>query len=147
MKKILAILLTFVCVFSFFVNALAEEEQSANIVDPINSGFEEAETVEDTAWFKLLDSFGDSRKKSYTDMEIKTGGAHSGVKYLSTKGTKSWHSTAINLHPFFVEAGSGEYMISFYFRCKEKNIKTFTVICRECHRINKCCILALYLVK
>lgn len=127
MKKILAILLTFVCVFSFFVNVFAEEEESANIVDPINSGFEDAETVEDTAWFKLLDAFGNSKKTYYTDMEIKSGGAHSGTKYLSTKGSKSWHSPAINLHPFFVEAGSGEYMISFYFRCKEKNIKTFTV--------------------
>ena len=127
MKKFIAVLLTFVCVFSLFVNAFAEEEESASIGTGVNSDFEGAESVEDTAWFKLLDAFGASKKKSYTDMEIKTGGAHSGEKYLSTKGARSWHSPSINLHPFFVEAGAGEYVISFYFRCKEKSIKNFTV--------------------
>ncbi len=128
MKKFLAILLAFVCVFGFFTNAFAEEEEeSVNIIPAVSSDFEDAETVEDTAWYKLLDSYGDSKKKTYTDMEIKSGGAHSGTKYLSTKGAQSWHSPSINLHPFFAEAGAGEYVISFFYRCKEKNITSFAV--------------------
>ncbi len=128
MKKFLAVLLAFVCVFSLFVNVSAEEEEeSFNIVPAINSDFEDAETVEDTAWFRLNDAYGDSKTRHLDNIEIKTGGAHSGAKYLSTKGTASWRSPSINLHPFFVEAGSGEYMITFFFRCKEKNVKSFTI--------------------
>lgn len=126
MKKFLAVLLVFVCLCGFVVNVSAEEE-SVNLVSAINSGFEEANTVEETAWFRLNDAFGDSKTRYLDNIEIKTGDAHSGLKYLSTKGTASWRSPSINLHPFFVDAGPGEYMITFFFRCKEKNIKSFTV--------------------
>ena len=51
--------------------------------DIVNSDFEDANSLEDTRWYTLTNSFGDSKARSYTGLSIKSGNAHSGKKYLS----------------------------------------------------------------
>jgi hypothetical protein len=96
------------------------EEGSLNCIDKINSDFEDANSLEDTRWYTLTNSFGDSKARSYTGLSIKSGNAHSGKKYLSLTATLSWYSPSINLYPFLAEAGAGEYVLTFYARTNAK---------------------------
>lgn len=128
MRKFIIFLLVLICLLSACFHVFAQEdENNGNIIPSINSDFEDANTIEDTQWFKLIDSFGDSKEKNLTGMEIKTGSAHSGEKYLSMSGDKSWHSPSINLYPFFKEAGAGEYILTFYIRSEAALPPTFMV--------------------
>ncbi len=126
MKKLLAMLLMLVLSFSCFISVYADEDDG-NIIDSANSGFENATNIEDTKWFRLIDSFGDSKQKNLTDITIKTDGGNTGTNYLSMTGDKSWFSPSINLYPFFKDAGPGEYVISFYLRCEKKIPESFMI--------------------
>ena len=126
MKKLLAMLLMLVLSFSCFISVYADEDDG-NIIDSANSGFENATNIEDTKWFRLIDSFGDSKQKNLTDITIKTDGGNTGKNYLSMTGDKSWYSPSINLYPFLKEAGPGEYVISYYLRCEKKIPESFMI--------------------
>lgn len=126
MKKFLAFVLIFVLIFSCLITVYADEEDG-NIVDSANSGFENIQSIEETDWFRLVDSFGNSRKKDLTDITIKTDGGNTGNNYLSMTGDKSWYSPSINLYDFFKEAGAGEYVITYYIRSEQKVPESFMV--------------------
>jgi hypothetical protein len=103
------------------------ETNEFNCIDAINSNFEDANSIEDTKWFTLINSFGDSKSKSYAGLSLRAGSAHSGSKYISITADKSWYSPSINLHPFLKEAGAGEYVVTFYIRTKSKTPTSFLV--------------------
>lgn len=126
MKKLLAIALIVMLCCSCFITVLADEDDDS-IVNSANSGFENVTSIEQTDWFRLIDSFGDSKQKDLTDMTIKTDGGATGSNYLSMTGNKSWFSPSINLYPFFKEAGAGEYVITFFFRCEQKTPASFKI--------------------
>lgn len=126
MKKLLAIALIVMLCCSCFITVLADEDDDS-IVNSANSGFENVTSIEQTDWFRLIDSLGDSKQKDLTDMTIKTDGGATGSNYLSMTGNKSWFSPSINLYPFFKEAGPGEYVITFFFRCKQKTPSSFMI--------------------
>lgn len=115
MKKLIALILAILTVMALPLAVSAEEP--ANFVDSINSDFEEATRLEDTAWYQLTNAYGNSKNTVYKDMMLKSGDAYSGNKYISINASLSWHSPSINVHPFFVKAGAGDYQIKFYFRC------------------------------
>ncbi len=126
MKKLLSIALILILSFSCFITVYADEEDG-NIIDNVNSGFENVTNIEDTQWFRLIDSFGDSKQKNLTDLTIKTDGGNTGSNYLSMTGNKSWYSPSLNLYPFFKEAGPGEYVISYFLRCEKKVPESFMI--------------------
>lgn len=128
MKKLLAIALIAVLCFSCFISVSAEpEEDDGNIIDSANSGFENVTNVSETKWYRLMDSYGDSKFKDISSLTIKTDGGSTGNNYLSMTGNKSWFSPSINLYPFFKEAGPGEYVISYYLRCDKKVPGSFMI--------------------
>ena len=126
MKKLLAIALIAVLCFSCFISVSAEEDDT-NIIDSANSGFENVTNVSETKWYRLMDSYGDSKFKDISSLTIKTDGGSTGNNYLSMTGNKSWFSPSINLYPFFKEAGPGEYVISYYLRCDKKVPGSFMI--------------------
>ena len=126
MKKLLAIALIVMLCCSCFITVLADEDDDS-IVNSANSGFENVTSIEQTDWFRLIDSFGDSKQKDLTDITIKTDGGATGSNYLSMTGNKSWFSPSINLYPFFKEAGPGEYVITYYLRCEKKVPESFMI--------------------
>ena len=126
MKKFLVFTLILAICFASFITVYADEEDG-NIVDSANSGFENVTSIEETKWFRLIDSFGDAKQKDLTGMTIKTDGGNTGTNYLSMSGDKSWYSPSINLYPFFKEAGAGEYVITFFFRSEQKTPQSFKV--------------------
>ncbi len=123
MKKFFPLLLIFSLIVSSFFTVNAADE-TGNIVDAINSGFEEATVIKDTNWYKLLDANG-SKKDSdslFTGIEIKTDGGHTGNNYLSTTIKQAWIAPSINIYPFIKDAGADAYVLSFFYK-SNKNIK------------------------
>lgn len=122
MKKFFPVLLIvslIVCSF-FTVNA----EESMNVVDEKNSGFEKVTDLKETNWYKLIDAKGSTNSSAsiFNGIEIKTDGGHTGDNYLSATLKQSWFSPSINIYPFIKDAGADAYILSFYYK-SNKNIK------------------------
>lgn len=123
MKKILPLLLIASIMLCSFVTVNAENE-IPNAVDAINSGFEEATTLKDTNWYKLINEKGlaNGSESLFTGIEIKTDGGHTGNNYLSATLKQSWHAPSINIYPFIESVGPDSYVLSFWYK-SNKNIK------------------------
>ncbi len=129
MKKFLTIILAFAIIFCMLVSVHAEE--SSNLIDATNSGFEDAADVKSTKWYKLINAYGNSQPSDslYTNITIKTDGGHTGNNYISMTAEMSWYSPSINIYPYIAEAGEDSYVISFWYK-SNKSLKISRLLTR-----------------
>ena len=118
MKKFLAILFTLILSMSIAFTVYADEDEVPNILPAQQSTFEGVSELQKTGWFRLTNAYGDSSGGSnlYNGISIKESGGRNGSSYLSTNIEQSWYSPAINLYPYFKEAGAGTYVLSFWYK-------------------------------
>lgn len=118
MKKFVSIIAAALILSLSCLPVFAEKEggiTAENYVDAKNSGFEDAKSITDTGWFRLVSSTGGDTN----GIELKTDGGHTGKNYIQAKIEQSWYSPAINIYPFLKEAGEGTYRIAVYMRSSD----------------------------
>ena len=129
MKKFVSVIAAALILSLSCLPVFAEKEggiTAENYVDAKNSGFEDAKSITDTVWFRLVSSTGGDTN----GIELKTDGGHTGKNYIQAKIEQSWYSPAINIYPFLKEAGEGTYRIAVYMRSSSSSFvpKNFFVV-------------------
>lgn len=120
MKKFVSVIAAALILALSCMPAFAAKEggiTATNLVDAKNSGFEDASSITDTGWFRLVSQGGGST----AGIELKTDGGHTGKNYIQAKIEQSWYSPAINIYPFLKAAGEGTYRIAVYMRSSDSS--------------------------